>query len=115
MRFGIILSNLRMEKQLKQKDLAQALGISAGTIGMYETHQRRPTIEMLMKIAQYFNVTTDYLLGLSDFPETGDHLSDEEHKLIDTFRCLDADQKQVVLGKAAEFKIAAAFPKKDTE
>jgi len=66
MKFGDILSNLRNEAKITQKDLANILGVSRGTIGMYEIGQRDPDTETLKKIAKFFNVSVDYLLGNTD-------------------------------------------------
>jgi transcriptional regulator with XRE-family HTH domain len=66
MKFGSILSDLRNKSNITQKELANILGVSRGTIGMYEIGQRDPDTETLKKLAQYFNVSIDYLLGNSD-------------------------------------------------
>lgn len=63
---GNRLKNLREEKDLYQKDLAKIFGISAGAIGLYENNRRTPDMELLKEMAEYFNVSTDYLLGKSD-------------------------------------------------
>lgn len=60
------LKELREEKGLLQKQLATELDVSQGCIGKWETGTREPSLNMLIKIAKYFNVTTDYLLGLED-------------------------------------------------
>lgn len=57
---------LREEKQLKQEELAKILSISPSAIGMYERDLREPNDDITLKLAKYFNVTTDYLLGISD-------------------------------------------------
>lgn len=57
---------LREEKKLKQDELAKILSISPSAIGMYERDVREPNDEITLKIAEYFNVSTDYLLGKSD-------------------------------------------------
>jgi transcriptional regulator with XRE-family HTH domain len=64
--FSKRLKSLREELGLNQSSLAKNLGISASTIGMYEQNRRTPDNEMLTKIAEYFNVSTDYLLGRTD-------------------------------------------------
>ena len=65
--FGEMLKKLRTEKGLSQEDLALIIGVSKSTIGMYETSNRMPKADTtLKKIAQFFNVTIDYLVGLSD-------------------------------------------------
>lgn len=61
--FGDRLKKLRKEKDILQKDLADALKLSVSTIGMYEQGRRDPDTETLSAIAEYFNVSIDYLLG----------------------------------------------------
>lgn len=61
------LRDLREEKGLTQKDLAQILGLSSkSTITNYEQNNRDPDYETLIKIAKYFEVSIDYLLGQTD-------------------------------------------------
>lgn len=67
--FRIRLKELREEKGMNQRELAAALHVSPGTIGMWESGAREPQkIEMLQGIANYFHVSTDYLLGNVDDP-----------------------------------------------
>lgn len=64
--FGIRLRELRKEKGLNQLELARVLGVSKTTICQYETNKQEPTLTLLVETAKYFNVTTDYLLGLEN-------------------------------------------------
>lgn len=57
------LKELRENKQLTQATLAKQLNISPSTVAMYERGERNPDPEMLKKIANYFSVSIDYLLG----------------------------------------------------
>lgn len=57
---------LREEKGLKQEELAKIMSVSPSTIGMYEINKREPNNELILKLSEYFNVSTDYLLGKSD-------------------------------------------------
>ena len=57
---------LREEKGLKQDELSKILGVSPSAIGMYERDEREPNDDITLKLAEFFNVTTDYLLGKSD-------------------------------------------------
>lgn len=61
--FGKILRNLRKSNNLTQNQLAQALGLAFSTISMYERGDRQPDFETLEAIADYFNVSMDYLYG----------------------------------------------------
>lgn len=64
--FGGILKNLRLEKEINQSELGEIIGISPSTVGMYERDQRFPDKDILSKIADYFEVSVDYLLGRTD-------------------------------------------------
>lgn len=61
--FAQRLKQLRKKIVISQAELAKQFNISTGTIGMWETGQRMPDSDMLVKIAQYFGVSVDYLLG----------------------------------------------------
>lgn len=61
--FAQRLKDLRQEKKISQTELASALNISNRTISMYEQGNSEPNVEILLKIADYFNVTADYLIG----------------------------------------------------
>jgi transcriptional regulator with XRE-family HTH domain len=66
--FGNILRELRKEKNITQKELASMLKLSESTIGMYERNERQPDYDTLDRIANYFKVTTDFLLGRKSNP-----------------------------------------------
>lgn len=61
--FQNIFKQLRIAAGLTQVEMAQKLGISRSTIGMYETGAREPDFETLELIADFFNVDIDYLIG----------------------------------------------------
>lgn len=64
--FGKRLQELRKEHGLNQKDFAKAIGYSQAQISQWETNVNEPTASALIKIADYFNVEIDYLLGRKD-------------------------------------------------
>lgn len=74
MEFGKIISKLRAEKELNQRELASLLGVSSGAIGMWETGKRQPDLDTVKKIADVFNVSIDYLLGRTDNRNSIDNL-----------------------------------------
>ena len=65
-KFKIKLKELRNELNLLQKQLATDLGVTQACIGKWETGDREPSLDDLIKVANYFSVSTDYLLGLED-------------------------------------------------
>lgn len=60
------LKELRKEKGVSQKEVASALGISLSAYSNYEQGIREPNIEMIIAICRYYDVSSDYLLGLED-------------------------------------------------
>lgn len=65
-KFNERLVALRKESKLLQKQLASELGVTQVCVAKWETGDRQPSLDMLMLVARYFSVTTDYLLGLED-------------------------------------------------
>ena len=87
MRFARILQDLREDRDISRKDLALELNISVSTLGMYEQGRREPNIDMLIKLADYFDVSIDFLVGRSFKNENNElllealHLKNEIDKL----------------------------------
>ena len=73
-----VLKELRKESNLSQKQIAEKLCISQQTYSDYENGKTEPTIETLITIKNFFNVTIEYLLGLED--EYGNALFTKEEK-----------------------------------
>lgn len=91
------IKELREVNDISQKKLADILGLSQSTIGMYETDKREPNAETLAKLAEIFGVTVDFLLGKEktikdleeEFPEAiqlirkaNSELSDEGKEML---------------------------------
>ncbi len=64
--FGEIIKKLRTAQSLNQVQLAAFLNVSKQTVSNWENNNILPSIEMLVKISQFFSVSTDYLLELDD-------------------------------------------------
>ena len=64
---GPRLKELREERGMTQKQLAQALGLNSVTYLHYEKSQREPPLSLLADMAAFFEVSVDYLLGLTEF------------------------------------------------
>ncbi|MFZ2588128.1 helix-turn-helix domain-containing protein [Paucilactobacillus nenjiangensis] len=68
MSFGIRLKELRNSKHMSQEELGKFLNVGKSSISSYENGTREPSKESIVKIAEIFGVTTDYLLGNSNVP-----------------------------------------------
>ena len=64
--FSQRLKNLRWEKNIGQIELSQAIGVSKGIISLWENGLREPKLNNLIALAQYFQVSIDYLVGLEN-------------------------------------------------
>ena len=67
--FATHFKNLRVSKNLSQKQLSIDIGASEICIQNYENARRKPTYDMLIILADYFDVSIDYLVGRTDKPE----------------------------------------------
>lgn len=85
------LKELRLQHELSQKDIANYLGITVAAYSFYERGNREPNVSILKKLAEYFNVSLGYLMGMEDEPQTiaahfdGDEYTEEELNKIREF------------------------------
>ena len=63
------IRNLREDKDITQEELCKKLNISQQSLSKYENNQRKLPIDLLKRYAQVFNVSSDYILGLTDNPK----------------------------------------------
>ncbi|MEN6325836.1 MAG: helix-turn-helix transcriptional regulator [Syntrophomonas sp.] len=108
--FGDILAELRKNKGLSQYELSEQLGLSRGQISNYELGTRQPDYDTLLRIAEYFNVTTDYLLG-----RTNNKIPSKANTFLQNFFKLMKDERGmispegIVLGMLETLKLYAAM------
>ena len=65
-KFSERLKELRKEANLSQDELAKAVGLTHTAIGLWEQNKRTPNLDAVIKLAEYFSVSLDYLAGLED-------------------------------------------------
>lgn len=105
----IRLRALRQEQNISMKQLGEIFGMAESTISLYENEKRKVDTDMLIKFANYFNVSTDYLLGITDERNSS---SDNDDIGFDDFtyamhneaKELTEDDKQMLLGMAKMLK-----------
>lgn len=89
---GDRLRRLREARGLSQDDMEERLGLGNGQLYRYENGKSEPSTETLVRVAQEFEVSVDYLLGLVDMPQenlTPKDYSEDEHELVAAFRRAD--------------------------
>lgn len=97
-----MLKYLRNRSGLTQMDLAKKLGVAKSTISMYENGQREPEFETLEALADYFNVTMDFLLGRdvkNPATDTSDGITNDERAFVERFRLLSSERKSLLLAQ----------------
>lgn len=105
MKFPDILKSLRKKENLNQLELAKAIGVSRSAIGMYESGLREPDFETMEAIADYFNVSMDYLHGKSEQQKTPAANSDETLM----FALYGGDNKDITPGMLEDVRKFAQF------
>ena len=102
--FGNKLKELRIKKLppkgITQEEVANALGIPRGTYAHYELNKRQPDADMIVKLADFFGVSTDYLLGNDKPVEKKANPDSETLEIISLFDKLPEDKKALVLAMA---------------
>ena len=107
MEFGKRLKTLRKKQHLTQDQVGALFSVAPSTVGAYERGTREPTMENLIKMANYFHVSLDYLLGQSDDERTLSQFQTVDHKelkdilqnqaILFNGRELTKDEKQRIL------------------
>ena len=92
------LKALREAAAVSQKQLAEAIGVSQQSINKYENHNIEPDIETMIRIADYFNTSVDYLIGHTTIRRkienvTAYELNAEESRIVDNYRKLSKKQR----------------------
>lgn len=85
--FGELMAELRQDRGLTQKELGKILSVSTGTISNYENGIHYPDLEKLVQLADYFQVSTDYLLGRREYIKVNPSVQ-EHHSQDDTLRSI---------------------------
>ena len=105
-----MLKSLRLETGLTRADLSRAVNINQGTLANYENEIRQADYKTLIILAEYFDVSVDYLLGRESMANettnqvSAEHypkpLSQTEKQLLSCFRNLSSDSREIVLNLA---------------
>lgn len=100
--FGEILAELRKDKHMTQRELANGLHVSVSTISNYEQNIHLPDVDRLIELADFFHITTDYLLGRCQYDISPDTFSElltvkkTVGEFIQEIQQLPADRKEAL-------------------
>ncbi|WP_026021279.1 helix-turn-helix domain-containing protein [Paenibacillus senegalensis] len=110
MNYGSRIAQLRKARGLTQMQLSEALDISRASLALYEQNRREPDSSMLTKLSNYFNVSIDYLVGRTDFPQSADeniqqfinHLELSDETILQKYK-LQIDGRELTPDEAKRF------------
>lgn len=92
------IKNLREDKDLTQKQLADILFMQLTQYRRYETGERELPLELAISLSEFYNVPIDYIAGVSDKINTSDmDLNAEEYELLSNYRKLCSQDKQKLI------------------
>lgn len=96
--FSERLKELRKKKGMTQIQFAEVFNISSGTIAMWETGKRKPDLETIKNIAEFFDVSVDYLIGNKQEKEpegeTPFELTQDEYEVLQLFRKATSKERE---------------------
>ena len=93
MNFNLRLKQLRQRHKLTQSELADILGLKPTAISNYESKRNEPSFDKLIALSKYFDVSCDYLLGISDayLPVGGEVLDKDIVDFFNLYQQLDQE------------------------
>lgn len=105
--FSERLNELRTKNNIMAKNIASDIGVSKQAFSQYEKQLSTPSADVLIAIAEYFNVSIDYLTGLKDTPNISEKseeltITHEEIELLEDFRLLNKYEQNIIRGKISE-------------
>lgn len=100
MTFGKRLKDLMEERNITQRQLSKELNIAASTINGYANDYREPDFYTLIALANYFDVSTDYLLGITKIPKAISSRSNTFERLLYYYEKLNPDLQELLLDQA---------------
>lgn len=111
------IRELRIGKGITQSELGKILSVQKAAISKYELGRATPSPEILKKLADYFHVSIDYLLGISDSPLSENQnannkhpaFTDDEYKLLSNYRKLNHVGKVAAQGSVEALTLQKQF------
>lgn len=99
------LKQLRLNENKSQSEFAKIFNLTQGTYSNYENNTTEPPIKTLIEIADYYNVSLDYLVGRQFANDVG-YLSDSEKSMLEIYRNLSAENQRRYLAEGKGMLLA---------
>lgn len=123
MNFDIFCSRLKLLRtgnNLTLLQLGNYIGATKATISNLENGNKKPSLEIILSIAEYFNVSLDYLTGRTDNPDIMEHnnglkIALADFELIEDFKLLNKHEQNIIMGKISEMIYNKKIEKDNTE
>ncbi len=96
------LKDLREDRDLKQSEVSKALGLSVMAISRYEREENALSPDLIAKFCKFYNVTSDYLLGLSNQPHAA--VSNSDTAVLAAYHAAPAEIRAIVDTALAPYK-----------
>lgn len=103
-----IFKDMRKKKGLTQVELAKLLNVQQTTVSKWEVGRATPDYPVLIKLAELFEVSIDYLLGAEKQEKKPDALTAEERRLVEGYREINAAGKKLVMQTVETLRTTAA-------
>lgn len=101
---GQRLKELRKEYEFTQKEMGKKIGITTSAYGSYEQGKNCPDALKLLEFSKIFNVSADYLLGLSDVKQGEDKLADKQIKTLLLSDLITEDELDIIVEMVCRLK-----------
>ena len=90
------LKSLRLEKDLYQSDIAKIIGVTTSAYSFYENGKRDMSTDIVIKLSKFFDVSVDYLLGISDERRSSNENNQEFIDFYENYKELEDDDKDIL-------------------
>lgn len=94
---GARIQTIIDDRDISQTTLAARLGVRANTLNGYINGHHRFPQDLIASIANTLNISADYIFGLTDIPDPPMQLSHTERKLVESFRSLTREQRELIV------------------
>ncbi len=104
------IKEIRLSRHMTQREIGEIVGVAQQNFSRYEQDITVIPIDILIKLSEFFNVTTDYLLGVSDIKRNIEgqmrvnRIMDECYEFLEVYKTLNKDDKELIWAMTEKIK-----------